>query len=188
MKYFRLEQTDEKLTLEETTRGRLAAALGRFAVSFPLVFLGLSFFFIPDYIGRYAEAEPVPGLFWLVVFAVAILIALILATLRFVRFERWTFDRKKGEIVYQTHGLYGAGVEAAVKLDQITRVGLERRSPPLESFVVIDLTDGHREIIARRRGAIVELETIVTSVEALLGPAQLARERDSRVDYPSDVD
>lgn len=174
MKYFQIEETREGLTLEETVRGRMAAALGRFAVTFPLVLAGLSFFYIPDYIGRYRAEEPVVGIFWAVVFGFALLIGFVLAALRFVRLERWVFNRQTRELSYETQGIYGPGQGASVGLEKILSAEVQLRSPPFHSLIVFELADGHRETVARSRVSPEEIKALAERLEAFFGKLNLA--------------
>ncbi|MFU8803566.1 MAG: hypothetical protein ACNA8W_07145 [Bradymonadaceae bacterium] len=182
MKYFSLEKTEEGLVLEETVRGRFVGALVRLVVIFPTIFIALSIFYIPDYLGRYAEQEPVFGFFWLIVLAVALLIGIVVAALRLTRLERWVFDLKARELAYETQGLYGAGHGATVPLKEITRAELHLRSAPAQSKLVFELAGGHREVVAQSRFGKEEIEEIANRLQTLFRKLHLAVTWDRELD------
>lgn len=165
MTRYHIHNDGERLEISPSGRGRFVWALERFAIGTPLLFGAMAIFFLPDYLGRYAREQPAPGLFWLSLLMVAMLIASLLAVLRFLRHERWTFDAGARQIAYETRTFYGPMHGAEEALGNVTRVEMQGGRWPRTSTVTIELGEGVREMVCRVRGGADELVAIARALE-----------------------
>ncbi|QDG53969.1 hypothetical protein FIV42_25470 [Persicimonas caeni] len=138
----------------QTPAGRAAAAMERFVFIFPLIVLGGSIFFLPDYIGRYREQEPMPGFLFLALVLTALFIGLVASTLRFFRNDLWVVDAGEGMLVYQASRVFGKGFEqAGIELDMVERFIVNIEDAPRDSEIFVRV-DGHgtERVISSRFG------------------------------------
>ncbi|MBA2660866.1 MAG: hypothetical protein H0U74_01110 [Bradymonadaceae bacterium] len=160
MKLFYTLVDKGRLEVGPSARGRLVWALERWALVMPAALLGLILFFLPDYVGRYAEQEPFRGLVLLAIVALAAFVSMLLAVLRYVRHERWVFDAEERRLAYHTRTLYGVTHDESVELREIATVVVTLRASPKQSTIEVGLEGGHREVICQTRWRPSELTAI----------------------------
>jgi hypothetical protein len=135
--------------------GRLGAAMERFVFVFAMLLIGGSLFFVPDYIGRYREQEPVFGFLFLALVITVLFVSLVAGALRLFRNDLWSVDAGEGLLVYQANRLIRKGFEqTAVELDMVRRFVVKLDDPPRESEFLVELEDhGPERIVEARFGS-----------------------------------
>ncbi|TXD39127.1 hypothetical protein FRC98_01615 [Lujinxingia vulgaris] len=128
--------------------GQARAAVGRAALAFPLVMGALALVLLPDYLGRYREAEPVAGLYWVALAMMALLFAAIVGSVSALRHERWIFDGPGRQLQVQVR-LMASVQEAAVPMRDVERLHLMRGAGLRPSRLDVVLKEGRRETLAR---------------------------------------
>ncbi|RDV39802.1 hypothetical protein DV096_04355 [Bradymonadaceae bacterium TMQ3] len=128
--------------------GQTRAAVGRAALSFPLVMGGLALILLPDYLGRYREAEPVPGLYWVALAIMALLFAVIVGSVSALRREWWIFDGPRRQLQVQVRFMASVQ-EASVPLRDVEGLKLVRGGFGGQARLDIVLKEGRRETLAR---------------------------------------
>lgn len=149
----------------QTPAGRAAAALERFAFIVPLIVLGGSIFFLPDYLGRYREQEPMPGFLFLALIITAVFIGLVASALRFFRNDLWVIDATEQMLVYQASRVVGQGFEqSGIELDMVERFIVRIADAPRDSEIFVRV-DGHgtERVISSRFG----VESVREAADAL---------------------
>lgn len=155
---------EDVLTVGYTRRGRLMAALHRMLILFPLVMAGLAFFFLPDYIFQLREAEPVPGLFLASLAGLALLVAGLAATLRYLRRDKWTFDGGARKVIATVETLWGKPGEGEVEMREVEALAIKTRRWPARSELHIHLDSGQQEVMFAGRGLADEIEDIADGI------------------------
>ncbi len=163
-----IEERGDTLTLRQTRWGRLMAALYRAVVVFPLVMLALMVVFMPDYIFRFAEEEPVTGLFWAAFAGLALLVAGLASTMRYLRRDRWIFDGSSRMVVAEMATLWGEPGRGEADLRELESMGLMRRRWPKKSALILRLKSGREETVFSGRGMGAELESVADSIMEFL--------------------
>lgn len=128
--------------------GQARAAVGRAALSFPLVMGALALILLPDYLGRYREAEPVPGLYWVALAMMSLLFAVIVGSVSALRRERWVFDGPGRQLQVRVR-LMASVQEAGVPLRDIEGLELVRGGVGGHARLDVVLKEGRRETLAR---------------------------------------
>lgn len=146
---------DGILNIGATPAGRAAAALERFVFVVPLIVIGGGIFFLPDYLGRYREQEPVPGFLLAALVITAVFIGLVASVLRYFRDDLWVVDANERMLVYQTSRVLGSGVEhTGIELDMIERFVAEIDESWGDSGLYVQVEGhGHERMLESRTGA-----------------------------------
>ncbi len=165
----------------QTPAGRAAAALERFVFIFPLIVLGGSIFFLPDYLGRYREQEPMPGFLFLALVISAAFIGLVASVLRFFRNDLWVIDTQEGMLVYQASRVLRGGFDqAGIELDMVERFIVKLEDSPKDSGMYVRVEgEGTERVVESRFGA-RSIEEAADELRAFLD--------DKGIDIPVDVD
>jgi hypothetical protein len=148
-------QKDKTFNIGASAYGRLGAAMERFVFVFAMLLIGGAIFFVPDYIGRYREQEPMPGFLLLALVIAVLFISLVAATLRLYRNDLWSVDAGEGLLVYQANRLIRKGFEqTAVDLDRVRRFVVKLDDPPKDSEFLVELDDqGPERVVEARFGS-----------------------------------
>jgi hypothetical protein len=146
---------DQTFNIGASASGRAAAALERFVFVFAMLAIGGSIFFLPDYLGRYREQEPMAGFLLLTLVISVLFISLVAAILRMRRNDLWSVDAGEGMLVYQANRLFRKGFEqTAVELDMVRRFVAKLNDAPRDSELFVELEDhGPERIVEARFGA-----------------------------------
>jgi hypothetical protein len=149
------ERDSQIFTLGLTPAGRLWAALERLFFLFVALAVGGVIFYLPDYLGRYREEEPVPGMLFALLIGGVFLISLVAALLRFFRNDLWVVDADEGALVYQAGRLFGRGVQqTGIDFEYIERFLVDVKNAPRDSRLLVQLSDGGGErMLVTRFGA-----------------------------------
>lgn len=159
-----MEQSGDVLTVRWSRRGRAMLALYRTLKLFPWVMGGLAVFFLPDYFFRYAEEEPVTGLFWGSLAALALLITLLAATLRYLRNDQWIFDGTDRTVTAEVQTLWGDPAQGEAELRELEALMLRTRAWPRKSQLMMRLESGEEEVLFANHGLSTELEEIADRI------------------------
>lgn len=159
-----LQKSGDSLTIEWSRTGRLMAALHRAVMLFPMLMGGLAIFFMPDYVCRYAEEEPVTGLFWGSVAGLALLITFLAATLRYLRRDRWIFDGADRKVIAEVRTLWGEPAVGEAELRELEALMLRTRRYPGRSELKLRLDSGEEEVLVEGRGVAKELEDAAQTI------------------------
>lgn len=168
VKLFYSLQEEGRLEVGPTAWGRLVWALERWGIAWPVMMVGISVFFLPDYFGKYAAQEGVQGIFWVSLLAVAGFVSMLLGILRFLRHERWIFDGEARALVYQTRTLYGTLQEESVPLREIQKIEIELAGGLRSSRIVVAFAGGHREVVCKTRWRVGEVREIADALREFL--------------------
>ncbi|RAL24657.1 hypothetical protein DL240_00155 [Lujinxingia litoralis] len=136
------------LVIERSAGGRARAGAWRALVTMPLALGALGVVLLPDYIGRYREAEPVPGLFWGALAAVALLVGGLVGLVGALRRERWVVDGPGRELRVEV-SLMASTQGAGVPLVEVKGVELVPGGVLRPGRLDVVLTDERRETLAR---------------------------------------
>ena len=147
-----VERSGQTLTIRWTRRGRLMSALYRGAKLFPLIMGGLAIFFMPDYVCRFAEEEPVTGLFWGSLAGLALLISFLASTLRYFRSDRWIFDGANRTVTAEVKTLWGQPGVGEADLRDLEALRVRARRWPRTSEMRLRLDSGEEEVIVAGHG------------------------------------
>lgn len=148
---FTIEE-DKIFRLGPTRVGRAYVALERLVAVAAVLIIGGGIFFLPDYIGRYREQEPMPGFLLGALVIAALFIGLLTATLRFLRGEVWAVDLDDKMLVYQTKTYLGGGHDqVGIELDRVERFRVDEGSFPRSSGLWVDLDGGISERVFEAR-------------------------------------
>lgn len=157
------------LEVERTLRGRLWAALIVMVKVFPFAAGGLAIFFAPDVLfGDVVEKEPFPGLFWLSLLGISIIIMALAGLVRFLRRERWVFDGSQGFVRAEVYSFIGAPAVGEAGLDEIKKLHLELGRGLGQSALWMELSDGAKELLFSGNGVAAELEALAQRIEEYL--------------------
>ncbi len=167
-KQIAIEQDEQGLTIRPTMLGRIAAALHLALVTLPLAYGGLVIFFAVDYIFRFAEEEPVAGLFWLSLLALALLVAFLVAIVRFLRHETWTFDAGQRAVIADVRGLFGSVGQGEADLREVEALVVQSRSWPAKSELLLRLESGEEEAVLSGRGLKGAVEEAAKAIERFM--------------------
>lgn len=151
MEFYEVERSDGAVAVRQTTPGRLAEAFVRFAVWGPLAMVGLSLLFMPDYVCQYREQQPVPGMFWGVIGAAALVIAGMAGFVRYARRDTWILDAREGQLVFRADPLIGPSAEATAQLSDVQAIVARQVSFPRVSGVAVELDGQPDEAICTSR-------------------------------------
>ena len=176
MNAFFVTTEDDTLQIGPTRVGRASAAIERFVFLAPVVAIIGAIFFLPDYVGRYQEQEPVPGLLAGVLAIFSVFVGLVAGVMRFLRGELWVLDAGERALIYQTNRVIGTGVQqAAIDLDQIERVWVEVKDTPRTSGMYLSIVDGpQRERMLDTRFGAEALDEVAEQLEAFADDHGLA--------------
>lgn len=163
-RHIEIETGSDSLTLTHTRWGRLVAALYRGLWLFPLVMLGLMVVFMPDYVFRFAEEEPLPGLYWAAYAALALLVAALASTLRYLRSDQWKFDGSSRVVAAEVSALWGEPGRGEADLRDVEAFSLARHRWPKKSELKLHLESGEQEVVFARRGGADELEAVADEI------------------------
>ncbi len=159
-----VEQEGEVLTTRLSLPGRLIAGFYRGAKIFPWLLAIAAVFFFPDYYGRYAEQEPVPGLFWGSIVGLVLLGCFLWGVLRVVRRDRWIFDGKRRDVRAEIQTLWGEPGRGAAGLREIEGLELVANRWPRESELAVwidsDEVGRRREVMFSGPGMVDELRDV----------------------------
>lgn len=180
MQFYDVDHKDGALAVEHTKVGRLADGAVRFAVWAPLAMLGLSLLFMPDYVCQYREQQPVPGMFWGVMAAAALVIAVIAGFVRYARRDTWVIDAREGVLVFRANPIVGPSAEASAELSDLRRIRARRVGPLRVSGVAVELDGDPDEAICRSRFGWSTVSNVYRELETF------AEEHELEVDFKSD--
>ena len=167
-KLIKVEQTAQELIIGPTRLGRLVAALQLALVTLPLAYAGLVVFFAVDYIFRFAEEEPVAGLFWLSLLVLAMLFAFLVAIVRFLRHQTWIFDARQRAVIADVRGLFGSVGQGEADLREVAALVVDRRSWPAKSELRLRLDSGEEEPILTGRGLGAAIEEAAQAIDGFM--------------------
>ncbi len=159
-----LEISGDVLTVRWSRRGRLMAALYRGIKLFPLIMGGLAIFFMPDYVFRFAEEEPVTGLFWGSLAALALLISFLASSLRYFRSDQWIFDGSELVVAAEVQTLWGKPARGEAELRELEALMLETQKWPRRSRLGMRLESGEEEILLQAHGLGDELDEVAETI------------------------
>lgn len=162
-----IKQSDQALVLRLSLWGRIRAGIERGVKILPWL-LGIAVvFFIPDYIGQYADQEPVAGLFWGTVAALAVLGSALWGVTRVFRQDVWIVDVSERTLSAEIRTLwtmFGEPGRGVVDLRNIDAVELTTARWPKRSEVAVRLQiDEHgtkREVMFEAHGMADEIEEV----------------------------
>ncbi|MFW5968963.1 MAG: hypothetical protein ACOCV2_15670 [Persicimonas sp.] len=168
MDVIRADRVDDTLQVAATFPGRGLAALERFLFLFLVLVVFGAIFFAPDYVMRYREEEPVPGLLLGALAGVAALISLATALVRFVHSEVWAIDLDEKMLVYQSKRVLRGFEQTGVDIDRVDHFRLVSRRAPRSSGLYVELTDGNSERMCELRAGRASFEEAADDMEAFL--------------------
>lgn len=139
---------------ELTRVGRLRFAFRRFGLIALSGTVLLSLIMLPDYIGRYRDMDPIPGLFFMSMFGISALMGFAFSLARMARRETWVVDPKNSSVVLN-RTVFGARREPeGMDLEHVRVLEFDLRSFGLPSRVTMVLCDAQRvEIMSGPRDA-----------------------------------
>lgn len=160
------------LTLGWTLWGRVVGGFYRAVKIFPWLAGIAAVFFLPDYWGRYAEEEPVPGLFWGSILALVLLGCFLFGVLRVVRDERWMFDGEERSVIAEVQLLWASPKQGEIPLRNLEAVELTTRTWPFSSELAIRIDDPEaerdREVVFEEPGMASEFEKAADAIMEFL--------------------
>lgn len=151
MQHYEVEHIDEGLEIRATLRGRLAAATVRFVIWTPLVMAGMSVLFLPDYLGQYRQDEPVTGLFWAALAALAVFAGLIAAAVRLMRRDVWLLSPQREAVVFATRPWVGRARESHIDWAELDSVEWKPRRMGRRSMLSLRFDGRPPETVATTR-------------------------------------
>ncbi len=164
-----------------TPAGRMWAALERLMFLFPVLLIGATIFYLPDYLGRYRAQEPQSGLLLVVLIIGTLGLSLLAAVLRFLRKELWVVDLGEQMLVYQTSRLLGGSQQTGVEFEHIKRFAVHLADAPHTSRLVVELDEhGGERMLETRLGA-QSLREVAEALAEFLD----AHDLDIAVDIPA---
>lgn len=173
MDLIRAEKKDHTLQMSATFVGRAMAALERFLFLVPVIVLFGAIFFLPDYLGRYREEEPVPGLLLAALFGVALLIGLATSAVRFLHSEIWVIDMDEEMLIYQSKRVFGGFDQTGVDIDRVDCFHMVSRGAPRSSGLYVELTDDKSERLFELRAGGRSFEEAADELEAFIDEKDL---------------
>lgn len=153
-----MQESGDILTVQWSRMGRLIAAIHRVIKLFPFVMGGFAIFFMPDYVCRFAEEEPVTGLFWGSIAALSLLICFLAGTLRYLRRDRWIFDGSDRILIAEVQTLWGEPATGEADLRNLEALMLHTRRYPWRSALHLRLESGEEEVLIEGHGMGEELD------------------------------
>lgn len=174
MELFEIRRRNGVLEVGRGRFGRVVHAATRFLFWFPIGLLGISFVFLPDYLGQYREQSAQAGAFWWVMVGVAAFIAAIGAFVRFSRRDVWGFDADEGVVVFRARPMIGPSAEASVELDRLQSIDVRSRSWPGKSAVELSIRGRRTETLAETRLGAARLEGVVEALRAFVDEHEVA--------------
>lgn len=165
MDQFYTEETSGALAIGESARGRAIGALTRGLVVAAGASALLSIFLLPDFIGRYAEREPVAGLYALSLAGLAGLAGFALGLSRWLRRERWLLDARAGALVLERGLGRGEPMSEAIDLEHVSAIEWARRPWFRASTLDAVMSDGHTIPLLSAPAFDASLDRVVDAVE-----------------------
>lgn len=156
------------LTLEWSRWGRAVSGWYRGIKLFPWVMGGFTVFFMADYLCRYAEEEPLPGLFWGSLVALSLLISSLAAVVRYFRRDRWIFDGEDRVVVAEVGSLRGKPARGEEDLREVEAVLLVENGWPGTSAVALRFGSGAEERLFAGHGMSSEMEAAAGEIREFL--------------------
>ncbi len=186
MTHWEIEDNQSHLLIRASQWGRWMAALTRGVMVAPLAMGALMVVFMPDYLFRWAEEEPMTGAYWLAFSLLAGLAGFLSGLGRYLRRDQWAFDVQSEQIVAETQGMWGPPKRGEAALEELA--ALELYEGPLwrRNILGIRLHSGERKPIGWRWGGADELASIGQSIADFVAP--VADVEVERVDTPPQQD
>jgi len=123
MKSIRYETSGSTLTLCESSNARKIAALKRFGVASVGATVVLTALLIPDFFGRYKDADPTDGVLFIAATAsISALLGFSLGLSRMLRAQRWVFDPDHRELRLEQTVMGKASGGEAVELSDVAEI------------------------------------------------------------------
>lgn len=168
MKQVDVSEQEGRLIISWSRLGRLVQALWTVIGVAPLAFLGLAVFFAPDiFLGDIQSQEPVPGLFWVSLAGLGLLVGLLVGLFRFLRYQTWIVDGRRQRLIVEVKTMMGAPVTAEVELGELKALVVEERSGLRISALRLRL-EGSEEVLYSGRGLANEVQEHSVAIKAFL--------------------
>ncbi len=170
MKHWEIYEEEDHLRVEASQWGRWMAALARGVMVAPLAMGALMVIFMPDYLFRWAEEEPMTGAYWLAFSVLAGLVGFLSGLGRYLRRDRWIFDVETEAIIAESQGMWGPPKSGEASLRELEALELYEGPMWKRTMLGIRLDSGERKPIGWRWGGVQELRAIGEQVASFVAP------------------
>jgi hypothetical protein len=167
MKYHIDQKHKKHLAIALAPWGRVRELVGGILIALPWVLVGMTLFFLPDYIGAYSKSDALTHSF--VGFALVVLVSVVVAVgyRRAFRDIRFDFDGRTGKLERLERSFFGAKFGSSVPLDSVVSVRLDRDLGGHRAVLVMAAGDEH--VVARAWFGPDEVHRIAGALADVIG-------------------